>query len=127
MFIPSPEALFDNLNQFVELPRFPSLPLIESLIPLWTGSNFGSIPAEEVMSNDYGMPIYVIHGTNDVKADYETAEVVASVQGNPLSRSWIVPDGQHEMLFQVHPREYIQRAALFLSQVDGQLQADKAP
>ncbi|MDQ0063165.1 alpha/beta hydrolase [Paenibacillus harenae] len=125
MFVPSPEALFDNLNQFVELPRFPSLPLIKSLIPLWTGSSFGSIPAEEVVSNDYEMPIFVIHGTNDVKAPYETAEVVASVQGNPLSRSWIVPDGQHEMLFQVHPREYIQRAALFLSQVDGQLQADK--
>lgn len=125
MFIPSPEALFDNLNQFITLPKFPSLPLIESLIPLWTGSSFGSIPADEVMTKDFNIPIFIIHGTNDSKAPYETAEIVAAEQGNPLSRSWIVADGQHEMLFQVHPREYIQRAALFLNQVDGQLQADK--
>ncbi|MGM0883597.1 MAG: alpha/beta hydrolase [Bacillota bacterium] len=125
LFIPSPEALFDNLNQFVSLPRF-SLPLIESLIPLWTGTSFGSIPADQVISNEYDIPLYVIHGTNDVKAPYKTAEAVAADQGNQLSRTWIVPDGQHELLFKVHPREYIQRAALFLSQVDQQLQADRA-
>lgn len=124
LFIPSPEALFDNLNQFVSLPRF-SLPLIESLIPLWTGTSFGSIPASEVIANTYKIPLYIIHGTNDVKAPYQTAEAIAADQGNMLSRSWIVPNGQHEMLFQVHPKEYIQRAALFLSQVDQQLQGDR--
>lgn len=124
LFIPSPEALFDNLNQFVSLPRF-SLPLIETLIPLWTGSSFGSIPASEVIANTYKIPMYIIHGTNDVKAPFQTAEAIAADQGNMLSRSWIVEGGQHEMLFQVHPREYIQRAALFLSQVDQQLQADR--
>lgn len=124
LFIPSPEALFDNLNQYVALPSF-SLPIIESMIPLWTGTSFGSIPADEVISNKYDIPLYVVHGTNDVKAPYQTAEAVAADQGNPLSRSWIVPDGKHELLFQVHPGEYIQRAALFLSQVDQQLQANR--
>ncbi|KRE22753.1 alpha/beta hydrolase [Paenibacillus sp. Soil522] len=124
LFIPSPEALFDNLNQFVTLPRF-SLPLIESMIPLWTGTSFGSIPASEVISNIYDIPLFIIHGTNDVKASYKTAEVIAEGQGNILSRSWIVQDGKHELLFQVHPSEYIQRAALFLSQVDQQLQTER--
>jgi pimeloyl-ACP methyl ester carboxylesterase len=124
LFIPSSEALFDNLNQFVSLPRF-SLPLIESMIKLWTGTSFGSIPADQVISNEYDIPLYIIHGTNDVKASYKTAEAVAADQGNLLSRSWIVPDGRHELLFKEHPREYIQRAALFLSQVDQQLQSDR--
>ncbi|WP_138755830.1 alpha/beta hydrolase [Paenibacillus sinopodophylli] len=123
LFIPSSEALFDNLNQFVSLPNF-SLPLIESLIPLWTGTSFGSIPASEVIANKYDIPLFIIHGTNDVKAPFATAEAIAEGQGNTLSRSWIVQDGKHELLFQVHPSEYIQRAVLFLSQVDLQLQAE---
>lgn len=126
LFIPSSEALFDNLNQFVALPRFPSLPLIESMIPLWTGTSFGSIPASRVMSNDYQIPLYIIHGTNDIKAPHAAAETIAAQQQNPLSRSWIVQDGQHEMLFRVHTLEYIQRIVLFLSQVDQQLQTDQA-
>ncbi|MCA0758666.1 alpha/beta fold hydrolase [Paenibacillus sp. N4] len=125
LFIPSSKALFDNLNQFVTLPNF-SLPMIESLIPLWTGSSFGSIPAQEVISHVYDIPLFIMHGTNDVKAPYQTAEAVADSQGSPLSRTWIVPEGQHEMLFRAHPTEYIQRAALFLSQVDQQLQSDRA-
>ncbi|MHA6482663.1 alpha/beta hydrolase [Paenibacillus sp. strain BS8-2] len=118
LFVPSSEALFDNLNQFVELPRFPSLPLIESMIPLWTGTDFGSIPAKQVVQHQYDMPIYIIHGTKDVKASYETAEAIAANQSNAISRSWIVEEGQHEMIFRKHPTEYIGRAALFLSQVD---------
>lgn len=125
LFVPSSEALFDNLNQFVPLPKFPSLPLIETMIPLWTGSSFGSIPAEEVIANSYEMPIYIIHGTKDVKAPYGVAEMIADNQHNALSRSWIVENGQHELLFRNHPREYIQRTALFLSQVDGEVQAKR--
>ncbi|GKU80591.1 alpha/beta hydrolase [Paenibacillus sp. L3-i20] len=121
LFIPSSETLFDNLNQFVPLPRFPSLPLIETMIPLWSGGSFGSIPAEQVVANDYAMPIYIIHGTNDVKASHHTAEAIANNQRDSLTRSWIVENGQHELLFRKHPREYIQRTALFLSQVEGQL------
>lgn len=118
LFVPSSEALFDNLNQFVTLPRFPSLPLIEKMIPLWTGSDFGSIPANQVARHEYDMPIYVIHGTKDAKASYETAEAIAANQRNAVSRSWIVEGGQHEMIFRKHPTEYIGRAAMFLSQVD---------
>ncbi len=124
LFVPSSEALFDNLNQFVQLPRFPSLPLIETMIPLWTGTDFGSIPAEQVARHQYDMPLYVIHGTKDAKASYETAETIAANQTNAMSRSWIVEDGQHEMIFRNHPTEYIGRAAMFLSQVDSMIAMD---
>jgi fermentation-respiration switch protein FrsA (DUF1100 family) len=124
LFVPSSEALFDNLNQFVELPRFPSLPLIETMIPLWTGTDFGSIPAEEVVAHPYDMPIYIIHGTKDAKASYETAQAISANQKNAMSRSWIVEDGQHEMIFRKHPTEYIGRAAMFLSQVDSVIAAE---
>ncbi|MFD0590023.1 alpha/beta hydrolase [Paenibacillus sp. GCM10027627] len=125
LFVPSSEALFENLNQFVPLPRFPSLPLIEAMIPLWTGSGFGSIPAEQVAANQFDMPIYIIHGTDDAKAPAATAEQIAANQTHSLSRSWIVEDGQHELLFRKHPREYIQKTALFLSQVDNGIQAER--
>jgi pimeloyl-ACP methyl ester carboxylesterase len=125
LFIPSSQALFDNLNQFIQLPSF-SLSMIEKLIPLWTGADFGSIPADEVISHEYNIPLFIIHGTKDAKAPYETAELVAADQGNALSRTWIVPEAQHELIFRAHPTEYIQRAALFLSQVDQQLQSEQS-
>jgi len=120
LFIPSSEALFDNLNQFIKLPS-QSLRTIESLIPLWTGMSFGSIPTEEVVANVYDIPLYIIHGTSDVKAPVDTAEAVAADQGNPLSRSWIVANGQHEMIYRTYPKEYMQRAILFLSQVEQEM------
>ncbi|MFC4777958.1 alpha/beta hydrolase [Paenibacillus sp. GCM10023252] len=126
LFLPSSEALFNNLRQFVELPRFPSLPLIEAILPVWTGTSFGGIPAEQVLATAYDMPIYIVHGTEDAKAPFQTAEAISTGQSDPLSRSWIVPGGKHELLFQVHPQEYIQRAALFLGQVDGKLQAERS-
>jgi len=117
LFIPSSEALFDNLNQFIELPS-QSLRAIESLIPLWTGMSFGSIPTDEVIANAYDIPMLVIHGTKDAKAPVSTAEAVAADQGHSLSRSWIVENGQHELIYRTHPKEYMQRAIVFLSQVE---------
>ncbi|MCM3748433.1 alpha/beta hydrolase [Paenibacillus pasadenensis] len=117
-FVPSPDTLFENVRNILDLPRFPSLPLIEKLLPLWTGVDFNKIPAEKVMNTSYSIPIYMIHGTMDAKASYQSAESIYEKQANPLSREWIVNGGQHELLFQQHPKEYIQRAALFLSQVN---------
>ncbi|MFF2480175.1 alpha/beta hydrolase [Paenibacillus sp. NPDC058071] len=126
LFIASPETLYHNVTQFVSLPRFPSMPLIESLMPLWSGANLEQIPVEQMTTSSFSIPIYIVHGTNDAKATYQTAETIAASQANPLSRSWIVPEGQHEMLFRQHPKEYIGRAALFLSQVEQQLSDSEA-
>lgn len=125
LFLPSPETLFDNLNQYVPLPKYPSLPLIQTLIPLWSGTGFGSIPSEQVIGHRFSIPIFIVHGTNDDKASFHTAMAIADNQDPAISRSWIVENGRHELLFRSHPREYIQRTALFLSQVDQRLQAER--
>ncbi|MBW7474894.1 alpha/beta hydrolase [Paenibacillus oenotherae] len=118
LFLPSPESLYSNVRQHLDLPRYPSLPLIEWMLPFWTGTKFNQIPAEQVMEKAFTIPLFVIHGTNDAKAPLVTAEHIASNQRQPLSREWVVQGGKHELLFQTRPKEYIQRAALFLSQVD---------
>ncbi|GGG24160.1 alpha/beta hydrolase [Paenibacillus abyssi] len=120
MFLPDPEALFQNVTQLVNLPRFPSLPLIESLLPVWTGTSFNQIPAQQVMQTAYSIPIFMIHGTADSKASVDTAQAISNMQMNPLSDVWIIPDGHHELLFRAQPKEYIHRAALFLSRVHDQ-------
>lgn len=121
MFITDAETLYYNLTQYVPLPRYPSLPLIEWMLPLWTGINLSQIPSGEVRTRSYDMPIYMIHGTKDAKAPVGIAEAIAANQTNPLSSAWIVPNGKHELLFQVYPKEYMRRAVVFLSQVNQSL------
>ncbi|EXX87868.1 alpha/beta hydrolase [Paenibacillus darwinianus] len=118
MFIADAETLYYNLTQYAPLPRNPSLPLIEWMLPLWTGFNLSAIPSQEVKTTEYDMPIYMIHGTKDAKAPVGIAETIAANQTNPLSSAWIVPKGKHELLFQVYPKEYMRRAVVFLSQVN---------
>lgn len=118
LFLPSPESLYSNVTQHIDLPRYPSLPLIEWMLPFWTGTKFNQIPADQVMETAFSIPLFIIHGTEDAKAPLVTAEHIASGQSEPLSREWIVHGGKHELIFQTRPKEYIQRAALFLSQVD---------
>ena len=118
MFITDGDTLYHNMTQLTPLPRYPSLALIEWMLPLWTGgTRMDQIPAEGVRTTAYDMPIYMIHGTQDAKAPVQIAEQVAGNQRHALSESWIVNGGKHELLFQVRPKEYMQRAAVFLSQV----------
>ena len=118
LFLPSPDSLFSNVQQYLKLPRFPSLALVEWMLPFWTGTKLNQIPARQVLQASYPMPVFIMHGTEDAKAPIATAEHIAADQFNPLSREWIVSGGHHELLFQTRPKEYIQRAVLFLSQVD---------
>ncbi|QYR24352.1 alpha/beta hydrolase [Paenibacillus sp. sptzw28] len=118
LFLPSMDAMYNNVRQHLDLPRFPSMPLIEWMLPFWTGIHFNQIPAQQVLHTTYSIPLFIMHGTDDSKAPIMTAEHIAEGQYNPLSREWIVQGGKHELLFQTRPKEYIQRAALFLSQVN---------
>ncbi|RAP74437.1 alpha/beta hydrolase [Paenibacillus montanisoli] len=118
LFLPSSESLFNNVSQYMDLPKYPSLPIIEWMLPFFTGVHFNQLPVERVLQTTYEMPLFIMHGTDDAIASVDTAKQVAAGQFNSLSREWIVEGGQHEMLFRSRPKEYIQRAALFLSQVD---------
>ncbi len=117
MFITDADTLHHNMSQLTSLPRYPSLALVEWMLPIWTGTRMSDIPARTVRNTAYDMPIYMIHGTKDAKAPVQIAEQIAGNQRHALSQAWIVGGGKHELLFQVHPKEYMQRAAVFLSQV----------
>jgi len=126
MFLTDSDTLYHNISQLMPLPRYPSLMLIEKLMPLWSGIRLDDIPAERVKTTDYRIPIYLMHGTDDNKAPVGNAEAIAARQTHPLSGSWVVSGGKHELLFQVHPKEYIERAAVFLAQVHRQAAAEAA-
>lgn len=117
-FIADAGTLYHNLSQHVSLPRYPTVPLIEQILPLWTGVRMNQIPSEQVRSTSYDIPMLIVHGTADTKAPVHIAEAIAANQTHPLSSSWIVQDGIHEMIFRLHSEEYISLTLSFLGQVD---------
>lgn len=116
-FIADPDTLATNLAAHSPVPGFPRADLVQLFFPLWAGVRLDQIPAEQVKQTAYNIPLFIIHGTGDTKAPAAIAETIAANQHHPLSSAWIVPNGQHELLYRVHPMEYMHRAAAFLSQV----------
>ena len=115
-FLLEPDTLYHNIKNQIDLPRHPSLEILELLFPLVNGTGVQQIPYMQVKSEDYPFPILFVHGTEDEKAPYPIAETLAANQTNPASDVWIIQDGLHELLFRQHPREYLRRVSTFLSQ-----------
>jgi pimeloyl-ACP methyl ester carboxylesterase len=114
-FIADAGTLALNLAEFSPVDGFPSPSLVAAFFPLWSGTRLASIPSDRIKSTSYDMPILLIHGTNDAKAPASIAETIAANQRHPLSSAWIVPGGQHEMMFRTHTEEYMQRVTAFLA------------
>ncbi|MEF2966146.1 alpha/beta hydrolase [Paenibacillus sp. M1] len=116
-FLLEPDTMYHNIRQHLDLPRHPSLEIIELLLPVLNGTSLRQIPYQEVKSSDYPFPILFIHGTEDEKAPYPIAEKLAENQTNPLSGVWIVEGSHHELIFREHPKEYLRLVSTFLSQI----------
>lgn len=116
-FLLEPDTLYHNIKQNIDLPRQPSLEIMELLFPVLNGTGLNQIPYSNVKSEDYPFPVLFMHGTKDDKAPYPIAEELAANQSNPYSDSWIVEDSHHELLFREHPREYLRRVSAFLGNV----------
>jgi pimeloyl-ACP methyl ester carboxylesterase len=116
-FLLEPDTLYHNIKQNIDLPRQPSLEIMELLFPVLNGTGLNQIPYSKVKSEDYPFPILFMHGTKDEKAPYPIAEELAANQTNLYSDSWIVEDSHHELLFREHPREYLRRVSAFLGNV----------
>ncbi|GGO08927.1 alpha/beta hydrolase [Saccharibacillus kuerlensis] len=116
-FLLQPDTLYHNIRQNIALPRHPSLEILQMLFPVLNGTSLNQIPYREVEQKDYPIPIFFIHGTEDTKAPYQIAEQLAANQTNPNSRSWIVQNSHHELIFREHPREYLRRVSNFLGDV----------
>ncbi|WP_379146487.1 alpha/beta hydrolase [Paenibacillus sp. sgz500992] len=116
-FLLEPDTLYHNIKQNIDLPRQPSLEIMELLFPVLNGTGLNQIPYSKVKAEDYPFPVLFMHGTKDDKAPYPIAEELAANQSNPYSDSWIVEDSHHELLFREHPREYLRRVSAFLGNV----------
>ncbi|AOZ94635.1 alpha/beta hydrolase [Paenibacillus crassostreae] len=117
-FLLEPDTLYHNIKNQIDLPRHPSLEILQILFPVLNGTSINQIPYQQVKNKDYPFPVFFMHGTEDAKAPYGIAESLASNQTNPLSDVWIVEDSHHELIFREHSREYLHRVSSFLSQVN---------
>ncbi|MNH93544.1 2-succinyl-6-hydroxy-2,4-cyclohexadiene-1-carboxylate synthase [compost metagenome] len=115
-FLLNPDTLYHNMQQYVDVPKFPSLPLVRLFFPMLNGVSLNQIPYQKVMNTEYQMPIFFIHGDKDHRAPYEMAqEVYKSQKGNSRSQLWILPSGQHELLYRAEPEVYMKRTLTFLN------------
>ncbi|WP_379127684.1 alpha/beta hydrolase [Paenibacillus sp. sgz500958] len=116
-FLLEPDTLYHNIHQNINLPRHPSLEIMEMIFPVLNGTAIEQIPYAKVKKEDYPFPVLFLHGTLDEKAPYPIAEELAANQSNPYSESWIIEGSHHELLFREHPREYLRRVSAFLGNV----------
>ncbi|MEK4976465.1 alpha/beta fold hydrolase [Bacillus sp. FSL K6-6540] len=117
-FLLEPDTLYHNIHNQIDLPRHPSLEILELLFPVLNGTSLDQIPYNEVKKHDYPFPTLFIHGTKDDKAPYPIAEKIASNQTHADSDSWIVEDAHHELIFREHPREYLRKVSTFLGKLE---------
>lgn len=117
LFLPSPDTLYTNIQQYIGLPKYPTTAIISKLLPLWTNHAFSDQPAQAVLAKQYDIPLYIMHGTADNKADVHIAEQIAGNQKLVQSQLWVVEGGQHELLFRKDPNLYMKKIAQFLSSI----------
>jgi uncharacterized protein len=114
-FILTPDTLYHNMKQFIDVPRNPSVPLIRAFFPLLNGSSLQQIPYQTVSRTDFQIPIFFIHGQQDAKAPYQIAQELHRNQDhNPLSELWVSPRDIHELIYRSHKQEYMRRTFAFL-------------
>lgn len=119
-FVLTPDSLFANVKQAVNLPRYPSLALIQLFSMLFNGYSLSQIPFEQIVTTDFSIPLFLIHGEKDERASYTVAEsIFANQKQNAQSELWLLPNGQHELLYNLAKREYVKRALTFLQGIAG--------
>jgi uncharacterized protein len=114
-FILNPDTLYHNLQQHINLPRFPSVALIRLFFPILNGTSLKQIPYQTVSDVDFNLPIFFIHGKNDSLAPYELAQQMhRNQQKNAATELWMTPRDIHEMVYRGHKQEYLQRVFSFM-------------
>ncbi|OCT16045.1 alpha/beta hydrolase [Paenibacillus pectinilyticus] len=122
-FLLNSDTLYQNINQSVHVPKYPSLPLVRMFFPLLNGISLHQVPFTKVTTTSYTMPIFMIHGTSDNKAPYALVESMFKQQHNTASKLWILPNAQHELLYRAEPKTYVSRTMDFLNGIQPTLTA----
>ncbi|WNQ11252.1 alpha/beta fold hydrolase [Paenibacillus aurantius] len=116
-FILDKDTMFFNMKQKLDiLPRFPSVFLVNLMLPFISGFNLQQVPSHTVKTTEYSIPLFLIHGQKDDKAPYQgIVNFFQTQKANPASRLWLLPDGRHELIYNSsHKKEYIKRTMNFL-------------
>lgn len=117
-FLLTPDTLYHNIRQHVDLPRFPSLNLVRFFFPYMNGASLKQVPYENVIEHKYDIPIYMIHGKLDEKAPFEQAlQLFDNQKEQTQSKLWLLPKGKHELIYIVNQKEYLKRTLSFLQDV----------
>lgn len=115
-FILDGDTMFYNLQQHAKyLPKQTSIFMVNLLMPLVSGYNLNQVPTRAVKTAQYDIPLFLIHGEDDTKAPYQTiTSFYSSQKSNPNAMLWLLPNGQHELIYSTHKKEYINRTMKFL-------------
>ena len=116
-FIAGPDGLYANTLPYVTLPKAPTLWMLEKTLPLWTNHTLSNETTEQILTHDYRIPIYFIHGTKDEKASYKVTSTIFNNQSHDLTKYWLVENGYHELLLRKDRKLYLQNVSTFLSSV----------
>ncbi|UQZ84051.1 Alpha/beta hydrolase family protein [Paenibacillus konkukensis] len=114
-FILDPDTLYHNMKQVADLPRYPTLPLVYLFFPLINGVSLNQVPYNQVKETKYNIPIFFIHGEQDMKAPFEMAqELFRNQPANSGSQLWLLPNDSHELIYRAHPQTYLELTMGFL-------------
>lgn len=114
-FLLEPDTLYHNLKQFINLPKFPSLPLVRLFFPILNGVSMQQIPYSKVKQHEYSIPIFFIHGEKDQKAPYEIIQSISKNQKMNVNNLWLLPNDDHEQIYKAHKQQYLRKTMAFLS------------
>lgn len=117
LFVPSPDTLYTNLQQIVDVPKYPTTWIMTKVLPIWTQHYFDSEPSQNILQHQYDIPLLIIHGNMDDKADFNIAKQIFMQQTDERSQFWLIENGFHELLFRKNPNEYMSYVTQFLAKL----------
>ena len=92
-------AISDAAWQDYKIPRYPLLPLVEALVSLRARMNTDEIVPVKMISDISPRPVFIIHGTADVRVLPHNGEELYAAAREP-KWYWIVPGGRHTRAWQ---------------------------
>lgn len=113
-FVLEPDTLYHNMKQDANVPKI-SQSLVHMFFPIINGVSLNQIPYQKVKETAYSIPIFFIHGKQDVRAPYEMVQgIFAKQHADSGSALWLLEDDGHELIYRAHKKTYLQMTTGFL-------------
>jgi fermentation-respiration switch protein FrsA (DUF1100 family) len=106
-------------REFKARTRFPEFFVKPTLfmIKVIFGVDFNAVKPVDSVADISPRPVLFIHGAGDTFIPLENVHRLYEASGNPENEMWIAPDADHVQAYQTNPEEYIDRVAIFFSEV----------